>query len=454
MPRSRAPVRAREFNPPGHTRKFGSTVPRTTLAEREFPLDPQRGLLQHRDMPRLFAVGRDTRVNALLGTGHFLSHYYQLCLPPVFIAWQKTFGVSFAQLGLAMAVMAASTAILQTPMGFLVDRYGARKFLVGGTLTMALSVAAMALATSYWQIVVLALLSGCGNSVIHPADYSILSGSIDRARLGRSFAFHTFVGNIGFAAAPPATAALTVLLGWRGALLAVGLVGVPVVLTILWQSRILVDQRREPREHAASAPSGMRMLLSRSVMMFFLFFLVSAAAGAGIQSWLITILHRTYAIPIAAASSALTGWMAGSICGVLVGGWVADRTDRHLPFVVALTTGAAAVLLWVASVPMAELTTLGVLFAGGLMMGASRTPRDVMVKDAAPPGQIGKVFGFVSSGMSLGGAIMPVPYGMIIDSGRPRLVLVVVAGLLMASLFCAGGARLRLRRPVVAAPAE
>ena len=411
--------------------------------------------MQHRRMLKFPAFGRDARVNALLGAGHFLSHYYQLCLPPVFIAWQKTFGVSFAELGLAMAVMSASTALLQTPMGFLVDRYGSRPFLVGGTLTMALSVSAMSFASSYWQIIGLALLSGIGNSVIHPADYSILSGSIDRTRLGRSFAFHTFVGNIGFAMAPPATAALTLLLGWRGALLLVGLLGVPVVLTILWQSRILIDQRREPRERAAPAKaSGVRMLMSRSVMMFFAFFMVSSAAGSGIQSWLITILHRAHGMPIAAASSALTSWMVGSICGVLLGGWVADRTDRHLPFVVCLTTGAASVLLWVGLVPMAQLVTVAVLFAGGLMTGASRTPRDVMVKDAAPPGQIGKVFGFVSSGMSLGGAIMPVPYGMIIDSGRPRLVLVVVAALLMASLLCAGGARIRYRRPVVPAPAE
>ncbi len=401
------------------------------------------------------AFGRDTRVNALLGAGHFLSHYYQLCLPPVFIAWQKSFDVSFAELGLVMAVMSGAAALLQTPMGFLVDRYGARPFLIGGAATMALSVSAMGFATDYWQVVVLALLSGIGNSVIHPCDYSILSGSVDRARLGRSFAFHTFVGNIGFAVAPPATAALMLLLGWRGALLLVGLLGVPVVLTILWQSRILVEQRRAPRAHAATAaPSGMRMLLGRSVMMFFAFFMVSSMAGAGIQSWLITILHRTYGMPVAAASAALTGWMVGAICGVLLGGWVADRTDRHLPFVVCLTSGAAAILLWVGVVPMAELATVGVLFIGGVMTGASRTPRDVMVKDAAPPGQIGKVFGFVSSGMSLGGAIMPVPYGMIIDSGRPRLVLVVVAALLMASLLCAGGARIRFRRPVVPAPAE
>src|SRR5213080_3772768 len=120
------------------------------------------------------AFGREVRVNALLGAGHFLSHFYQLCLPPLFIAWQKAFDVSFAELGLAMAVMAAAAAVMQTPMGFLVDRYGARPFLIGGTLLMTLSMAAMGLTTAYWQIVLLALLSGVGNSVFHPADYAIL----------------------------------------------------------------------------------------------------------------------------------------------------------------------------------------------------------------------------------------------------------------------------------------
>jgi MFS transporter, FSR family, fosmidomycin resistance protein len=405
-------------------------------------------------MFRFPAFGRDTRVNALLGAGHFLSHFYQLCLPPIFIAWQKAFDASFAELGLAMAVMAAAAALLQTPMGFLVDRYGARPFLVGGTLLMALSIAAMGLATAYWQVVGLALLSGVGNSVIHPADYAILSGSVDRAKLGRSFAFHTFTGHIGFAAAPPATAALMLLLGWRGALIFVGLLGVPVVLTILWQSRMLIDHGGLARSRAATTASGAGLLLSRSVLMFFAFFMVSSMAGAGIQSWLITILHRVHGLDVAAASSALTGYMVGMICGVLVGGWAADRTDRHLPFVVVLTVGAAALLLLIGVVSLAELPTIAVLFAAGVMTGASRTPRDVMVKDAAPPGQIGKVFGFVSSGMSLGGAIMPVPYGLIIDAGRPDLVLVAVAALLLASLLCAGGARVGFRRTPLPAAAE
>lgn len=405
-------------------------------------------------MLRWFTFGRDGRVNTLLGAGHFLSHFYQLCLPPLFVVWQKAFDTTFAELGLAIAVMAVAAAVMQTPMGFFVDRYGARPLLIGGTLLMTLSIAAMGLATSYWQIVGLALLSGIGNSVFHPCDYAILSGSIERGRLGRSFAFHTFTGNIGWAAAPPVTAGLMLLLGWRGALVAMGLAGLPVVAAVVWQSRILLDHKRASYPRPEPRAAAAKLLLSRSVMMFFAFFMVSAMAGAGIQSWLITILHRSHGLTIEAASSALTGYMIGATSGILVGGWVADRTERHLPFVVLLTIGAAALLLLVAGVSFAELPTIGVLFVAGLMTGASRTPRDVMVKDAAPPGQIGKVFGFVSSGMSLGGAIMPVPYGMIIDAGRPDLVLVVAAALLLLSLLCAGGARVGFRRTAIAAAAE
>src|SRR5262249_30431972 len=168
------------------------------------------------------AFGRETRVNLLIGPGHFFSHFYLLCLPLMFLQWQKAFGVSFAELGLAITLMSGATGLLQTPVGFLVDRYGARPFLVGGTLLMTLSMAAMSFATVYWQILVLAMLSGVGNSVIHPADYAILAGSINRHRMGRAFAFHTFNGNLGNVCAPPVTAALVLTMGWRHTLLVFG----------------------------------------------------------------------------------------------------------------------------------------------------------------------------------------------------------------------------------------
>jgi len=119
--------------------------------------------------PEAAGAGQDARIIALIGTGHFLSHFYMLCLPPLFLVWRQEFGASYAELGLTVALMSGTTALLQTPVGFAVDRYGARPFLVGGTLIMALAISAMAFAPGVWALWLLAILSGVGNSVIHPA---------------------------------------------------------------------------------------------------------------------------------------------------------------------------------------------------------------------------------------------------------------------------------------------
>ncbi|BDG70950.1 MFS transporter [Roseomonas fluvialis] len=400
------------------------------------------------------ATGQDARIIALIGTGHFLSHFYVLTLPPLFLLWRAEFDVSFAELGLAMALMSGTTALLQTPVGFLVDKHGARPFLVGGTLLMALSISAMAFAPGIWAIWLLAILSGVGNSVIHPADYAILAGSIGKERMGRAFALHTFTGNLGFALAPPVVAVLAEVMGWRGALLLVGLLGVPVVVAILVQSRILRDQAKPAR--TGDEPSGREVLLSRPILLFFGFFMLSSMAGSGVQAFVITVLGKLWGTPVAVASMVLTGYMVGATAGTLVGGWVVDRTKRNLiGFVVVLTSVAIAMILALGLLPIPELLLPVVGLVGGLALGASRTPRDVMLKDAAPPGQIGKVFGFVSSGLPLGGAITPVPLGFVIDMGYPQLVLPVVAALLALSLLCAGSAQAEARsRRTAPAPAE
>jgi len=401
------------------------------------------------------ALSRSTRVNFLIGNGHFLSHFYVICLPPMFLAWQNTFQVSFAELGLTVALMSGTTALLQTPIGFLVDRYGARRFLIGGTLLMSLSIAAMGLATAFWQIPLLAVLSGMGNSVVHPSDYAILSGSVDKERMGRSFALHTFSGNLGGSLAPPTIALLMVTIGWRSSLMVVGLLGLPVVLSIVLQSRILQDQVRVPVKHGASLLSGRELLTSRTMLLFFAFFMLGSMAGGGVQSWLVTVLHTTKGLDLKVASTALTTYMVGGTTGVLVGGWFADRHKHHiLVFAVSLTTISALVMLMVNWLPPMGVAVMLFTFVSGLALGASRTPRDVMLKDAAPPGQVGKVFGFVSAGLPLGGAITPVPFGFLIDRGHPELVLVLVAVLLLLSLFCAGTARVSSRTETVPVAAE
>ncbi len=399
-------------------------------------------------------ISRYARVNVLIGTGHFLSHFYMLVLPPLFLVWQREFSVTFAELGMTVALMSGITALLQTPVGFLVDRHGARPFLIGGTLLMSLSMAAMSAATEFWQILGLAALSGVGNSVIHPSDYAILSGSVPKDRMGRAFAWHTFTGNLGFAAGPPVIALLMTIMGWRAALLLLGGIGIPVVGTILWQSRILVDQHRHVAE-TATAISGRALLLTRPMLLFFGFYLLGSMAGAGMQTWLVTVLHDVKGLDIAIASSALTGYMAGMTSGVLVGGWFADRVRRLATITVVLSVASAALTLLAGLFSLGGALTCIVLFLSGVALGGSRTPRDIMVKDAAPPGQIGKVFGFVSAGLPLGSALTPVPFGFLIDHGRPDLVLPLVSLILVSSLLCMGSARAAAHSPApMPLPAE
>lgn len=402
----------------------------------------------NRALPR--AISRDARVSSLIGVGHFLSHFYVLCLPPLFLAWQPAFHVSFAQLGLIAAVMSAVTAVLQTPVGFLVDRHGARPYLVGGVALMAAGMALMAFATAYWQLVVLAGLSGVGNSVVHPADYAILSGSISRERTGRAFALHTFAGNLGFSVAPPVMAGLIWAVGWRWGVGFVGGVGLPLVLAVLWQSGILTDGVHKAREHAP-AIAGHKLLLTRPMLLFLGFFMTGSMASAGLQAWLITVLHQVHGVGITAASTVLTCFMVGATLGVLVGGSVVDRTPRHLAFTAIVVSLSALFTLVGGYLPMPDIAVGVVMFAAGLAAGCSRTPRDMMVREASPPGQVGKVFGFVSSGLPLGSALTPVPFGFLIDQGRPELIFALVAGLLMLSLLCITLARSSVPQTVAVA---
>ena len=125
-------------------------------------------------------------------------------------------------------------------------------------------------------------------------------------------------------------ALLAVTIGWRASLIMVGLLGVPVAVSIILQSSILKDQVRHEPAHAGPALSGRELLMSRTMLLFFAFFLLGSMAGAGVQSWLITILHTVKGLTLEIASTTLTGYMVGSTIGVLVGGWFADTYKRHV----------------------------------------------------------------------------------------------------------------------------
>lgn len=399
------------------------------------------------ETPASRPAGRDALVIALIGAAHFISHFTILAIPPLFPMMREELGVSYAALGGAVALLSAVTALGQTPVGVWVDRTGAAPWLIGGTVLMAAASIGMGLAPGWWWFLAAALVSGLGNATIHPADYAILAGSVSQERMGRAFSLHTAAGYAGFAAAPAVAIGFEALFGWRGALIAVGLISAPVVLALALFRHVF----RSEVTRRADTGSPVRVLTAKPILLLFAFMTLLAMGGSGVQTFLVTVLPEIHGVTLAAAAAALTAWLLGSTGGTLLGGWLADRTARHATTVAVMLLGCATLVAALGVVPMGAAGLIVTAAAAGVMLGVLMPARDMLVRKAAPPGTTGQVFGFVSAGLPLGQAIVPAPLGALVDMGRPGLTLVVSALCLAAAVFTAGSAQ---AARVAAQPAE
>jgi MFS transporter, FSR family, fosmidomycin resistance protein len=375
----------------------------------------------------------DARVIGLVSVAHFFSHFYVLALPPLFPALKETYGVSYAALGLLMSAMNIGTGLFQTPMGVLVDRIGGRLVLVLGLALHALAMGAIGFTSSYAATLALMAAAGLANSVYHPADYAILNASVDRRRIGRAFSIHTFAGFLGFAAAPAAMALLVPLLGWRGALIATGAAGLATAVVLLLQRDRLADAQAGGGSGGGGG-IGRDLLKNPAIWLAFLFFVVLSAAGNGLNSFSVAALDIAWGTPFWAATSALSAYLFAGALGVLVGGQIADRTERHGTVAAVCLAATAAVFAAMAVVDLGTVGLIAAMSVAGLLNGVIQPSRDMMVRAVTPPGSIGRVFGFVTSGFNVGGALAPLGYGALLDQGASLAVFGVVALLNLAAI--------------------
>jgi MFS family permease len=373
----------------------------------------------------------DARIIGLISAAHFVSHYYILLLPPLFAFIRDDYGVSYTQLGLAIATFNVVSAAFQTPAGFLIDWIGARLILIAGLTLSGASVLAMGLVPSFWVLVVMMGFNGLANTVYHPADYAILSHLVSSKRIGHAFSVHTFSGMLGTAVAPASLLLLQSLMGWRGAFVVASTMGFAVAALLALQIERLFD-RVQPTKPVRPAPAGdtpdagWRLLLSGPILQNMLFFVLLAITSGGISNYSVVALGTLYGTPLSVANTALSGFLLMSAIGVLFGGLLVGRTARHgLVASLGLLAMGLAVLL-VGAADLGTVLLILAMSAGGLANGIVMPSRDMIVRAVTPPGSFGKVFGFVTSGFSIGGIVAPPIYGALMDHGHPRAVFLVV----------------------------
>ncbi|MGQ0663022.1 MAG: MFS transporter [Pseudomonadota bacterium] len=389
---------------------------------------------------------RDLKVLSLIGSGHALSHFYILALPPLFPLLLMEFEASYAALGLIITAINIVTGLFQIPAGMLADRIGARAVLVAGLMSMGGTVASIGLASSYEMVIVLALVFGIGNSAIHPADYAILSSSIATEFIGRAFAIHTFTGNVGFALAPVTIVLMAALLGWRAALVAAGGLAIVVVVLVVASGGALGSRARTAVSEArpAARDDGLRIFRSAPILVMFLFFVFTGLVGTGIQTFLASALVGYQDMSLAGANTVLTAYLVASASGILVGGVIADRTRRHGLVASAALAVSALIVALAGTIPVPAAALLALFGVAGILQGGVRPARDMMVRAVAPQHATGRVFAFVSTGLNVGGAIAPALFGLIIDLGRPQWVFLVMAAMLALTIVVVGVSHLPL----------
>ena len=393
----------------------------------------------------------DVRVIALIGSGHSVSHFLQLTLPPLFPVLRAELGVSWVALGVISSVFYAVSGVAQPVAGFLVDHVGARRVLLSGMVLFGAAIAAAALAPSYWALLPIAALAGLGNSVFHPADYSILNATVSARRIARAYSLHQISGNVGWVLAPLLVGTVTHLAGWRVALLAAGGVALVATLVIALQTRGLGARMPPlPSSERAGLRADLRLLTAVPILMAFGYFVLLTASTSGIQTFAVPALGAIYDAPLVLATGALTVYLFGNASGVLTGGFLADRATRHDLVAAAGVLCAATLTLLLASgaLPLGKVSL--VMALTGFSMGVTAPSRDMLVRAATPRGSSGKVFGFVYSGLDVGSLIAPPVYGWFLDRGEPRAMFAVIAAVMLVMIATVVQVR---RRVVRAQPA-
>jgi MFS transporter, FSR family, fosmidomycin resistance protein len=388
---------------------------------------------------------REIEVISLVGLAHGVSHFFHLMIPPLFPWLMPEFGLSFTQAGAITAVFFIISSIGQALSGFVVDRVGARRVLLCGMALFAVAAVVLAMAQSYAALILVAVLSGLGNCVFHPADYSLLNRNVSRARIGHAFSVHGLSGSLGWAVAPVFMAGIALAFSWRTAAVAAVVIAlVPFALILL--RREAMTESRIAKEHEAPAgidASMLAFLTSPAVWMCFLFFFFTMVAFGILQNYAPSAFQQIYGLSLSASASSLTVFMLGSAAGVAVGGFLVAKTDSQDRTIALFLVVAAVLALLIASGEVPAWSILMLMAAMGFCTGLTGPSRDMLVRRAATArfghAAFGRVYGFVYSGLDVGLSVSPFIFGPMMDAGRFGWVLAGIAVTQGLAVFVALG---------------
>ncbi len=340
---------------------------------------------------------------------------------------QQEFGWSYTQISLATSLRGLEMGIFAPIVGFLVDRFGSRKLLLGGTIVIGIGLVLLSFTHSllmfYLCFLFIALGAGGCTSVVTMTAVAIWFQKNVGLALG--------IMASGFGAGGLIIPLIVFLIdesGWRITLVILGvgmwLLGIPLSLIVrdrpeqlgsspdgpLTESSTTSDQGESPEK---TKRAFLEMIKKRS------FLYLNIAETVRMMAVTAVVTHLMPYLSSIGMSRATSGAVAAalplvSIVGRFGFGWWGDRLDKRFVLATTFFLMSAGVFAFCYVQSFWVLLVFILLFAPGF--GGSMVLRGAILQEYFGMASFGKMLGIVLGSASIGGIIGPTLAGWAFDT--------------------------------------
>lgn len=401
-------------------------------------------------------------VAGLVGAGMFVNYMDRINLSVAAPDMMHHFGMSASEMGVLSSAFLWTYAVLQMPVGTVVDHLGVVRVNRVAAALWAFASFLSAAAGGLGLLLVARLVLGVGEAPTVPAGWTALGQWFPRRERGTATAAFDGCAKLSNVVGLPAMALLVAEFGWRAAFAGTGVlsVGYLVAWWLLYAtpkraldagrlSRAEFDHVRaggaEDEDAPAPALAGIGHLLRRrKTWGLALGYASYTYAYYVLLTWLPTYLTRQFGVNLLQSGiSAVVPWLVALVAQFVIGGLVLDRIiartgdetrNRRIVLVCSMLTAlAVSGAAWTHSIVLAVLF----LSVGAAGLAVSVPAASSIPALLAPEGCTGSLGGIVNFVANLLGIAAPVVTGAIVDrTGSFSAAFAVTGIVLLGGLLC------------------
>jgi MFS family permease len=354
----------------------------------------------------------------LLACVLFINYVDRGALPTAAHLIQDDLHLSEKQLGLLFSAFFWTYSLVQIPVGWLAERYGAHRVLASGLCVWAVATMCVGVAESFPVLLGLRLLLGVGESAGFPCVAKLLAAVVPVRSLGTANGFVAFGYLFGPAVGTFAGGLLMAHYGWRAAFVVFG--GLSLLWLLPW-SRVSLPPRAVRRSDA-DKPTTREILRQRSLWGTVLGLFSSNYTFYFMLTWLPFYLVRERGFSTGEMAQLAGIAYAVNALSAIGTGWLVDRLiagGRSINVVyktVMVVTHAGSVMCMLCMALGTRPVALAAIFGFQVLCGAQSPGVYAIPQILAGARATGRWVGIQNSLGNFAGVIAPAATGFIIDS--------------------------------------